>query len=325
MKNQQTISVTGATGYMGYYLIQTLLNRNFRVKALYRNSSPDFKHPNLIWIKGSLKNSNSLLKLISESSSLIHCASIISIGNYSDKEVMKVNVDGTKTIIDLCVKLGVRLIYISSSNAVKETKGDEIFDENRPYKTKNDFAYSYSKALSEQAILASIKENNLKGFILRPSAIVGPPDYLPSYFGITIMEFAKGKIPAITSGGYNIVDLRDLCTTTVNSIEMGKNGEIYLVGGHYKSILQVSRFVNPLKKMIVIPIDVMIWFLPFILLLNKILKLELPISKESLITLKNAPTNMTSKKAIKELNHKIRPTSETIDDLIVWFKKENKL
>lgn len=325
MTNHQQISITGASGHLGTVLIQTLLKSGYKLKALYRNTPPTFSHTSLNWIQGSLDNSESLQDLLKNSSTLIHCASIISLGNHSDKEVLKVNVEGTKAVMDLCIEFGVRMIYISSSNAVQETIGETIFDELRPYKTESDFVYSYSKALAEQVVLLAVKQQNIDAFIIRPTAIVGPPDNTPSHFGTTILELAKGKIPLITSGGYNVVDNRDLCNTIVNSISLGKSGEVYLVGGHFNSVQQISKLANPSKRLIQIPINVLLWFLPIILLSNKLLKLNLPISKESLITLKNAPKNMSSKKAIQDLNHHIRPTSETITDLLDWFKTANKL
>lgn len=325
MTNQQKISVTGASGHLGIYLIQTLLDNGYAVKALYRNTLPTINHPNLYWTQGSLDNLEALLELISDTSTLIHCASIISLGNHSPEEVLKVNVDGTKSIIDLCLKLNIKLIYISSSNAVQETIGNVVFDENRPYKTKNDFTYSYSKALAELAVLSAVENNNLEAFILRPTAIVGPPDLSPSHFGASILEMAKGKLPIISTGGYNIVDLRDLCNTITNSIELGTSGEVYLLGGYYNSIYEISKLANPSKKMIQVPIGVLLSFLPVFLFFNKLLKLNLPISKESLTTLKTAPKNMSSEKAIQHLNHQIRPTSETITDLVDRFKTEHKL
>ncbi len=325
MTNHQQISITGASGHLGTVLIQTLLKAGYKVKGLYRNTPPTFSHTNLNWIQGSLDNSKSLHKLIVDSSTLIHCASIISLGNYSDDEVLKVNVDGTKTVLKICLELSVRMIYISSSNAVQETIDETIFDELRPYKTETDFAYSYSKAMAEHAVLSADRQQNIDAFIIRPSAIVGPPDFGPSHFGTTILELAKGKIPLITSGGYNIVDIRDLSNTIVNSISLGKSGEVYLVGGKYTSVFEISKLANPSKKLIQLPINVLLWFLPVLLLFNKTLKLNLPISKESLTTLKNAPKNMSSAKAIQHLNHQIRPISETINDLLDWFKTTDKL
>jgi dihydroflavonol-4-reductase len=205
---------------------------------------------------------------------------------------------------------------------VKETINDAVFDENRPYKTKNDFNYDWSKALSEQLVLEAVKSKNLDAVILRPTAIVGPPDFRPSYFGQTILDLTSRKIPFIISGGYNLVDVRDVSQTIINSIDLGVSGEIYLVGGSYFSLKQILEIVNSDRKYVSIPLNLIILLLPILKFYQKIFPFKWLITKESLMTLKRAPQRVDSSKAVKNLNHQIRPGSETINDLMEWFKKE---
>ena len=303
---------------MGCCLIQMLVRNDFKVNALCYQSKPKINHPNINWVQGDISNPESLDKLFRNSSLMIHCASLISIGEKKESEVYNVNVHGTEIIIDACLKRKVRMIYISSSAAVKETKDNEVFDESRPYKTENDFLYAWTKALSEKNILAAVKNNNLDAFIIRPTAIVGPPDYRPSYFGSTILDLANNKMPVIANGGYNLVDVRDLSQTIINSIIKGKQGEVYLVGGTYLKLKQISKLINPKHRTISLSLDLLIFILPFI----KLFPMRWPITKESLSTLKFAPKRINFSKAINNLDHKVRPITETINDLLIWFRKE---
>jgi dihydroflavonol-4-reductase len=262
--------------------------------------------------------------LIQNANVIIHCASLISVGNQEKKEIYNINVNGTKYILKACQDKNIRFIYISSSAAVKETIGTAVFDENRPYKTENDFNYDWSKAVSEQLVLEAVKTKNLDAIILRPTAIVGPPDLTPSYFGQTIMDLASLKIPFIISGGYNLVDVRDVSQTIINSIDLGVSGEIYLVGGSYFSLKQILKIVNSDRKYVRFPLDLIILLLPIIKMYQKIFTFKWLITKESLMTLKRAPKKVDSSKAVKYLNHQIRPGSETINNLMEWFKKEKE-
>ena len=133
---------------------------------------------------------------------------------------------------------------------------------------------------------------------------------------------ANYKIPFITTGGYNIVDVRDLSQTIINSISLGKQGEIYLVGGNYFTIKQIAEIANPKKYFISIPIPLLIATIPFIKVVKKIFNSHWPISKESLITLKLAPKQMDFFKAKTALNHLVRPINETIQDLLTWYRKK---
>ncbi|MDT0551892.1 NAD-dependent epimerase/dehydratase family protein [Urechidicola vernalis] len=319
------IGLTGATGHLGNNVLLHLIELGYTVKSLYRSSLNVTQHPNLTWIKGDLKNEDSLELLIENTSVVIHCAGVISIGNIASEKVLDINVNGTKNIIEKCLKHNVKLIYISSTNAVAESSENEVFNEERPYKTNADFVYGHSKALAEEAVVTAIKKEGLDAIILRPSAIVGPPDHIPSHFGNAILDFANGKFPFLTSGGYNVVDVRDVTRTIINSITLGKSGEIYLVTGAYMSIFDIAQLANPTKKFKRISLDLLIVLLPIIALIKRAFKFDWPISKESLITLNYGPKVMDNSKAVRLLKHEIRPTQETINDLINWFKTTNKL
>ncbi|OIQ27059.1 MAG: hypothetical protein BM564_13400 [Bacteroidetes bacterium MedPE-SWsnd-G2] len=319
---QTQISVTGGTGHLGNCVIQYLLESDFLVTALFNNSIPEFEHPNLTWIKGDITDLDSIELLIKKSTVIIHCASLISVGNQDKTEVYRVNVKGTKTILKACEHKKIRLIYISSSAAVKETINDAIYNENRPYKSNKDFCYDWTKAQSEQLVLRDVNEKGLDAIIIRPTSIVGPPDHRPSYFGQTIKDMMLNTMPITIKGGYNVVDIRDVAQTIINSIKLGASGEVYLASGFYISFKQIAEILNPHKKHYSIPIGLLIRSLPIIKLYQRIFPVKWLITRESLITVKRAPKIMDSSKAIKHINHQIRPTSETINDLLDWFKKE---
>jgi len=322
MTYNDQIALTGGTGHLGACIIQILLQQGISVKALYRNPLPAINHPNLTWIQGNITQPESLYKFIDSVSVIIHCAGLISVGEKNKDEVYQINVGGTENVIEACLNKNIRLIYISSSTAVQEKPSDEIFNEDRAYKTEKDFTYAWTKAVAEQKVLEAVKLENLDAMIIRPTAIVGPPDFRPSSFGQTIWDMASGKLPAITTGGYNIVDIRDLSQTIINSISKGKKGEIYLVGGHYSSLIEISKLANPNRNLLCISLNLLLLILPIINIYSRLFPLRWPITKESLMTLKHAPKKVDSSKSIEKLDHEIRPISETIDDLIHWFNKE---
>jgi len=322
MLNTPKIAITGGSGHLGNCLIDKLLSDGYLINALYTSNLPSKKHANLTWIQGDICDSKAINSLAENCSVLIHSAGLISIGNKNHEEVYRVNVAGTDTIINTCIQFpAIRLIHISSSNAVKESKGNEIFNEDRPYKTVDDFIYPYSKASAEQLVLKAVEGHNLDAIIIRPTSIVGPSDHKPSLLGQTIFDLHQNKLPAITTGGYDLVDVRDLSQTIINSFEKGKKGAIYLVGGQYMTVKQIATASNSTKTPTLISLNLLLFFMPLINIYQNTFQLKWPITKESLITLKLAPKNMDISKATNELNHKCRPINESIDDLIIWFQK----
>lgn len=321
MEHNTYISVTGGTGHLGRNLIEMLLQQGNKVKALKRNLETPYQHENLIWVQGDLSDLANLNLLLDNSSAIIHCASAISLGELDQDFIYDVNVTGTSNLLKACSKRDIKLIYISSSTAVQDSIENEIFDENRPYKSDTKFYYAFTKALAEQRVLSEVEKNDLDACIIRPTAIIGPADHVPSRFGLTILDLYKGKLPFITDGGYNMIDVRDLSQTIINCISMGKKGRVYLTGGEYLSLKGLAKLVNPKKIPKCIPVDFLILILPLINLYDKLFKLKWPISKESLYTLKFSPKKMDSSRAIKELLHQPRPVKNTLEDLIKWFNE----
>lgn len=325
MKNSKSIAVTGGTGHLGFNLIKELLVKNFHVKALIRHSSYPIIHENLTWIEGDLNNLTALEKLIDNCDAIIHSASVISLGEKNQNLVYDVNVTGTKNLLSTCLNKTIRFIYISSSTVVEDPVNDEIFNESRSYKSDKLFYYAWTKALAEKCVLEYEAGHNLDACIIRSTAILGPEDRGPSPFGRTIWDLDQGKLPFITQGGYNMIDVRDLSCTIVSSISKAKKGRVYLVGGEYVSLKELAEMVNNNKIPMLLSINLLVKILPLIRLYEKFFPLKWPISKESLSTLKNAPKNMDCSRAAKELGHKSRPVNQSVNDLLEWFHKNDRL
>jgi len=324
MKTQR-IAITGGSGHLGNCLIELLLSQGYLVNALHSNRSPIKKNKNLTWINGDINDAKAINTLIQNCEVLIHSAGLISIGSKNKDQVYRVNVTGTETVINECAKFSpIRLIHISSSNAVKECNANGIFNENRPYKNASDFIYPYTKALSEQLILKAVESQNLDAVIIRPTSIVGPADNKPSLLGQTILDLSQNKMPAITTGGYDLVDVRDLSQTIINSFVKGKKGEVYLIGGQYMTVKEIANASNSTKIPIELPLDLLLFLMPLINIYQRLFHLKWPITKESLVTLKLAPKHMDISKAKKELDHKCRPIDESIEDLLNWFQQKQQ-
>ena len=68
-------------------------------------------------------------------------------------------------------------------------------------------------------------KGGLETIIFCPTAVMGPFDYRPSFLGRALIRFYKGKNPAVIPGGYNWVDVRDVATAVLKSMEKGSPGE----------------------------------------------------------------------------------------------------
>ena len=321
---KETIAITGVTGHLGYNLVNFLLQEGYQVRALIRSKQVPFIKDNLLWVHGDLTSADNLKTLLHQADTLIHCASLVSLNDLDKKNVYQINVVGTKTLIDLCEKHKIRMIHISSSSVGRSAGPNEKFDESNPYIDDKYFYYAWTKAQSEKMVLSSVRNENLDALIVRPTAIIGPADPKPSPFGQTIFDIHLGKLSILTSGGYDLVDVRDLCQTIIKSLTLGKKGEVYLIGGEYISIKKLAKLLKPKGFQLIIPVDLLLLLLPLIKIYDRMFGLKWPITRESLHTLKYAPRHVNSSKAKQELHHVNRPIKTTLNDLIEWFNQKNK-
>lgn len=320
----KTIAVTGASGHLGTAITLEALSRGLKVRAGYSSYKPDIEHENLTWVKGDL-SPGPLNELFSGVEGIIHSAAKISVHGDRDGSVKKTNVDGTANVIEACRQLeSHRLVHVSSSSTLEEYPHDQPFDETRPLKGPDASAYEYSKALSEKLVLEAVRSEQLNAVIVRPSGMFGPPDLRQSKIGSMLLEIYLGKMPALISGGYDFVDMRDVAIGTVNALTQGQSGETYLLTGYYlelKTIANLLHSIGGAKVPITIPVSLLMTLLPLVRLFSYFTGSADSFTKEGLSTFRDGHPAMSSDKARTELGYQPRPINESLLDLLSWWKE----
>lgn len=321
------IGITGASGHVGANLIRRLSMEDHDLRVLQHHHDEAYDAIKMEIVKGALSNLNSLDKFCEGLDVVIHLAAKISIGNNSYNSIYEVNVNGTKNLVMASKKAGVkRFIHFSSVDALEHEPLNQELDEKRPLRIKSKVAYESTKAIGEEWVLSQ-KEDNFDVIVLNPSAIIGPNDFKPSLSGDFLMQVYNRKLPGIIPGGYNWVDVRDVCEATKNAIYQGQSGESYILSGHYKSVVDFVNLVGHVTdrktKVPVFPIWMAKIGLPFVFILSKISGKDPIFTRQSLDIVQKGNKNISSRKAEKELGYSSRPLAETIKDTLNWFK-ENK-
>ena len=126
-----TYLITGATGFLGRAVLQLLLAHSCRVLALVMDKDPlAYTIPeNVTVFCGDLTDKDTLRSFFAaggDSFCVLHCAGIVSIASKPDEAIYRVNVQGTRNIVDLSREFGAgRLIYVSSVHAIPEKPAPE--------------------------------------------------------------------------------------------------------------------------------------------------------------------------------------------------------
>lgn len=326
MQAIERVAVTGGSGHLGTAIILEALARGLTVYAGYSSYKPDIQNPRLTWVQGDL-SIDPLEKLLGDAQAVIHTAAKVSVHGDKDGSVMKTNLEGTRNLLDVCrSRPGIRLIHVSSAGCVMEKPRETPFDETRPLKTADYPPYDYSKALAETQVLKHVMEHQLDAVIVRPSGIFGQPDLRGSIITTMMKEIFHGKLPVLISGGYDLVDVRDVATGTLNAMTMGQKGETYLLCGTYQTLKELSVKLQALggaKAPVCIPISLVIALLPLVRLFSKLSGSGDSFTREGLIIFRDGHPNMNCAKAQRELDYHPRPIEQSLQDLITWWQNKH--
>jgi len=316
------IAITGASGHIGNNLCRELIQRGHQVKVLIFLFDKSLTDIDVERVYGNILDKKIVDNLIEGLDYVFHTAALISIGNISKKKVFEVNIQGTKNVIEACIKHKIkRLIHFSSIHALSNISANKEMNEYNPLVGTEAFNYDQSKANAENLIIEACKDG-LNAIILNPSSVVGPFDFVPSLVGEMIIKMASGKLPFLIKGGYHWVDVRDVVDAAINAMEKGRIGERYLLTSQYRSLLEIAGIVSKKlnRKEPIIIQDFLAWAgLPFIKILSKITGNKALYTKESLSIVGHSPKLVDNQKAIKELDFKPRPIEETFTDSLNWF------
>ena len=110
------IFVTGASGLVGSHLIQSLLSKGKKVRALYRQAVPVFAGSEQCeWFQGDILDPIGLTAALEGVDYVYHCAAIVSFAPGAAAKMLQSNVDGTANVVNACLVQKIKkLIFVSS-------------------------------------------------------------------------------------------------------------------------------------------------------------------------------------------------------------------
>lgn len=219
--------VTGANGFVGKAVCETLTQRGFPFTAVCRRNQDADNYINLGDISG-LTNWSQVLTGVDV---VIHLAAHVHILNtqYSPQRFHQVNVEGTANLARQAAQAGVRrLVYVSSIKVNGEYTESQAFTENDPPRPID--TYGKSKFEAEQALWEISKETGLEIVVLRPPLVYGPGVKANFFKLLTLLD---REIPLPLGGVENIrslVYIENLVDAVLlSAIHPHAAGQMYLV------------------------------------------------------------------------------------------------
>ena len=259
----QRALVTGATGFIGRQLCQTLQSNGVHVTALGREPQDGpwdvFKSGDLAGILP--------LDLCEHIDVVFHLAGIAHAMKMPKSEegcYQRVNVEGTAHLLDLVQESEVNaLVYFSSIKAMADP-GEECVDET--FLAKPIDPYGASKREAEEQVLAFGQQYGFHVSVLRPTLVYGPSP--KGNLARMITAIRAGRFPPlnIRHNRRSMVSVNDLihAAILVSGHEQA-NGEIYIVSdgetystwGIYQAMCRVLHKQPPRWSLPIWPLSVL--------------------------------------------------------------------
>ncbi|OFE13335.1 hypothetical protein PHACT_09435 [Pseudohongiella acticola] len=220
--NQPGVLVTGASGFVGRYLLRRLQSEPVTVSTLQRP-------------RHDLLQPASLAELCQGVDTVYHLAAYAHVNQAQIKTLYATNVDGTINLLSAAVAAGVRrLVYVSSILA------DPAFDQPRT-------AYGEAKQRAESLLQAAHQAGDIEVVIVRPVNVYGVG--MKGNLMTLLRLLRKGVMPPLPrfTQPFSLIGVEDLCQALVLAAQcsVGDNAPIYALtdGEHYdiKSLEQAMR------------------------------------------------------------------------------------
>jgi len=326
------VSVTGGAGFLGSNLVDYLAGRGYQVRSLDVNrrhkgtKAQRHKEKQIKELIGDIRDRRVIQEAVKDIEIVFHLAALVTQSNLSAADYRKVNVEGTRTLLEEAKEAGVkRFVYCSSdsvSGRIRELPAKES-DACRP-----ENIYGITKYEAEKVVLQFQKD--LEVVIARPTRVYGPRDFrmLQIFKSIKKKRFflvGMGKVlfhPVYIS---DFLEGLELCARRENIC-----GEIFYLGG--ETPLELKEFLEAIARYLNVELPAFTlsaglaktgaWFLEGVC---SVLKITPPLTRRNLeFFLRDRSYDISKAKKMLGYKPQVAP-AEGIKRTGDWYREEELL
>ncbi len=234
------VFVTGAAGFVGRKLVETLAASGWKVEA-FDLRKPESGAAGVEFIAGDIRDEAAVAEAMKGAEIVFHLAAALGASRLGLEGFRAVNVGGTKAVLAAARKNGVRrVVHFSSAGVLGHVRSGEVADEGYALNPRDN--YDLTKLEGERAAL----EAGAAGqdvVVIRPGWVYGPGDRRTFKL---VRAIAKGKYIQAGRGRtlQTPVFVDDLAVGAVLAAENGKKSEIYnLAGDEVLTVRQIAETI----------------------------------------------------------------------------------
>ena len=205
------VFVTGGTGFIRDHVVRVLRERGAEIDDEYVD----------------LLDGPRLEQAMRGCEALVHVAALYSYEPADEAALARVNIEGTRTVLDAAARADVRrIVHTSTCATCGPVAGRQATEADGPPAWELAVPYKRTKLEAEKLALAA------GAVVVNPTTPVGDGDRRPTPTGAMVAGVARGRFRGyIPTTGVNVVDVRDVAEGHALALERGRPGERYLLGG----------------------------------------------------------------------------------------------
>jgi dihydroflavonol-4-reductase len=224
------VLVTGATGFIGSHVVRALLARGDDVRVTVRRSSRQDPLDGLDVnrVVADITDRAAMRRAAKGVERVFHAAGTTNL-RMSAEQLLRINAEGTRTVLDACLAAGVqRVVHVSSVAAIGPARPGGALDERHVHTGPLGIPYADAKHAAEVEALRAAAQG-LDVVVACPAHVLGRGDERRSSTEV-VRRFLLRRIPAYVDGAICIVDVEDVAAGLLLCDEKGATGERYILG-----------------------------------------------------------------------------------------------
>jgi len=326
------ILVTGATGFIGSSLVRKLAATPDEVSILVRKSSDLTSLSDVLdkvrLVYGDITDRASLDSALKDIDLVYHSAGLTYMGDKKNELLYKINVEGTRNILDASLAAGVkRVVHVSSITAVGIAFDKKPLSESSEWNFHAiSLEYARTKHLSEIAVAEAVKKG-LDCVIVNPAFVFGAGD-INFNAGRIIKDIYNRRLPFYPLGGVCVVDVEIVADTIMTAMKIGKTGERYIIGGENVSYKQLADTISRITGSPKVHFPLPFWMARILRSMLDLYKKKNRISKLFNLSMFRVASEFLyydSAKASRELNMRFESHEHSIRNAYEWYRVRNLL
>ena len=252
--------VTGATGLVGFNIVQALLRRGAGVRCLARrpDAAREILPAGVEIVAGDLRDGASLRAAVRGCSTVYHAAGLPEQWLVDRSVYQRLNVDGTRRMVEAALEHQVeRFVFTSTVDVFSGACGRD-FDESILDPEPKGTAYERSKQDADRLVAGAI-DRGLPAVFIHPSAVYGPGPATSRGLNHFFADLRDRKIPLLLPGGLAVVYAPDVGEGHVLAGEQAEIGGRFILSDAYLTLEDMARGVAGVVALRKIPPVLPLW------------------------------------------------------------------